>query len=33
MGKKPGKNGDEWQEAKRRCGLSDAEVRMVQTRE
>jgi len=29
MGKKPGKNGDEWQEAKRRCRLSDEEVRMA----
>jgi len=29
MGKKPGKNSDEWQEAKRRCKLSDEEVRMA----
>ena len=29
MGKKPGKNGDEWQEAKRRCRLSDEEIRMA----
>jgi hypothetical protein len=29
MGKKPSKKGDEWQEAKRRCRLSDEEVRMA----
>ena len=29
MGKKPGKNGDEWLEAKRRCRLSDEEVHMA----
>jgi len=29
MGKKPGKQGDEWQEAKRRCRLCDEEVRMA----
>jgi hypothetical protein len=29
MGKKSGKNGDEWQEARRRCRLSDEEVRMA----
>jgi hypothetical protein len=29
MGKKRDKCGDEWQEAKRRCGLSDEDVRMA----
>ena len=29
MGKKSGKSDDEWQEAKRRCRLSDEEVRMA----
>jgi hypothetical protein len=29
MGKKAGKNGDEWLEAKRRCRLTDEEVRMA----
>ena len=29
VSRKPGKNGDEWQEAKRRCRLSDEEVRMA----
>ena len=29
MGKKPGKKGDEWPEARRRCRLSDEEVRMA----
>ena len=29
MGKKQGKQGDEWLEAKRRCRLSDEEIRMA----
>jgi len=29
MGKKPGKNADDWAEAKRRCRLSAEEVRMA----
>ena len=29
MSRKPGQHGDEWQEAKRRCGLSEEEVRMA----
>jgi hypothetical protein len=29
MGKKPGKKDDQWLDAKRRCRLSDEEVRMA----
>ena len=29
MGKRPGKSDEQWQEARRRCGLSAADVRMA----